>query len=128
MRDINTKVYDTRNIVFSDQNSKFPKKYHSSNKYIMVMVDIDSNTILVKTLKKRKDTELTREYCTMMLHLKRAGIVPKNHILDNEVSDSMKSVFRDEYQTEMDIVRPGCHRLNAVNVAIRNFKAYFLSV
>jgi hypothetical protein len=28
----------------------------------------------------------------------------------------------------MELVPPGCHRYNAAKVAIRNFKAHFLSV
>ena len=32
----------------------------------------------------------------MMLRLKHAGIIPQNHILDNEVSTAMKTIIRDE--------------------------------
>ena len=86
MRDIYTKLYDTRNTVFSDQTGKFPTESHSGNKYIMVMVEIDINAVLVEPLKNRKDTEINRAYRTIMILLKRAGIVPKKHILENEVS------------------------------------------
>ena len=65
------------------------------------MVVIDSNAILVDPLKNRKDPELTRSHSTMMLRLKPVGIVTKNHILDNEVSDAMKSVTHDKYQMEV---------------------------
>ena len=51
----------------------------------MVMVEINSNTILVEPLKSRKDPELTRAYRAMMLQLKRTEITPKKHVLDNEV-------------------------------------------
>ena len=64
----------------------------------------------------------------MMLQLKQAGIIPKKHIIDNEVSNAMKTIIRDEYKMEMELVPPGCHRRNAAEVAIRNFKAHFLSV
>jgi hypothetical protein len=92
------------------------------------MVEIDSNAILVEPLKSRKDPELTRAYKAMMLRLKRAGIVPKKHILDNEVSEAMKEVIREEYNIEMELVPPGCHRRNSAEVVIRNFKAHFLGV
>ena len=95
----------------------------------MVMVEIDSNAILVEPLNSRKDQELTRAYRALMQRIKRAGIIPKKHILDNEVSEAiMKTIIRDEYQMEMELVPPGCHRGNAAEVAIRNFKAHFLSV
>ena len=84
--------------------------------------------ILVEPLNGRKDPELTRAYKAMMLRLKRAGTVPRKHILDNEVSEATKTVIRDEYSMEMELVPPGCHRRNVAEVAIRNFKAHFLSV
>ena len=64
----------------------------------------------------------------MMLQLKQAGIIPQKNILDNEVSNSMKTIIRDEYKMKPELVPPGCHRRNAAEVAIRNFKAHFLSV
>ena len=92
------------------------------------MVEIDSNAILVEPLKSRKDPELTREYKSMMQRLQRAGIVPQKHFLDKEISVAMKDIIKDKYKTEMELVPPGCHRRNAAEVAIRNFKAHFLSV
>ena len=88
-------MYDVRETVFSDQTGQFPTRSQRGNKYLMVMVEIDSNAILVEPLKSRKDPELTRAYKTLMLRLKRAGIVPKKHILDNEVSKAMKEVIRE---------------------------------
>ena len=67
MRDVYTKVYDVHNTVFSDQIGQFPTRSKRGNKYIMVMVEIDSNAILVEPIKNRTDTELTIEYCAMML-------------------------------------------------------------
>ena len=94
----------------------------------MVMVDIDSSGILVEPLKSRKDAELTRAYRALMIRLQRAGIAPKKHVLDNEISEAMKNLIRDEYKMELELVPPGCHRRNAAEVAIRNFKSHFLSI
>ncbi len=52
------------------------------------MVEIDSNAILVEPMKSRKDEEMIRVYNALLLRLKRAGIVPKKHVLDNEVSEN----------------------------------------
>ena len=128
VRDVFVKTYDVRNTVFSDQTGRFPTISQTRNKYIMVMVEIDSNAILVEPLSSRKDQELTRAYRALMLRLKRAGIIPKKHVLDNEVSEAMKLIIKDEYKMEMELVPPGCHRRNAAEVAIRNFKAHFLSI
>ena len=113
VRDVYTRVYETRNTVFSDQTGAFPWRSRSGNKYIMVMVEIDSNAILVEPIKSRKDPELTRAYRSLMTRLSGSGIVPIKHILDNEVSEAMKDVIRDEYKMQMELAPPGCHRRNA---------------
>ena len=92
------------------------------------MVEIDSNAILVEPMKSRKDEEMIRAYNALLLQLKRAGIVPKKHVLHNEVSENMKNHIRDTCKINMELVPPGCHRCNAAEVAIHNFKAHFLSI
>ena len=101
IRDVYTKVYDVRNTVFSDQTGKFPTRSQRGNNYVIVMVDIDSNAILVEPMKIRKDPEITRTYRATMTRLKRAGIVPKKHVLYNEVSEAMKEIIWDEYHMDM---------------------------
>ena len=128
VRDVYIKVYDTRETTFSDQTGQFPKQSRSNNKYIMVMVEIDSNAILVEPMTSRKDKEMQRAYKKLMARLKRAGIVPKKHVLDNKVSDSMKELIQDEFKMEVELVPPSCHRRNAAEVAICNFKCHFLSI
>ena len=72
-------------MIFLEQKGQLPTISKRGNKYIMVMVEIDSNAILVEPIKNRIDAELTRAYHTIMLRLKRAGIISQKHILDNEV-------------------------------------------
>ncbi len=127
-RDIFTKVYDTRNTIFTDQTGKLPHRSQAGNHYIMVMVEIDSSAILVEPIKNCSDSELTRAYSSLITRLHRAGIVPRKHILDNEVSTAMKTLITDTYNMSYELVPPGCHRRNAAEVAIRNFKAHFLSI
>ena len=91
-----TKVYEVCNTVFTDQTGQFPTQSQNGNKYIMVMVEIDSNGILVEALNSQKDTELTRSYQSMMERLKKSGIAPKKHVLNNEVSEAMNTVIREE--------------------------------
>ena len=64
----------------------------------------------------------------MMLRLKQATIFSKKHVLDNKVLENMKIMISGEYNTEMELVPPGCHRHNAAELAIQNFRSYFLSV
>jgi hypothetical protein len=108
--------------MFSDQTGQFPTCLQQGNKYIMLMVEIDSNAILVEPMKGCKVEEMICAYNALLLRLMQAGIAPKKHILDNKVSENMKN------HTRMELVPPGCHRRSAAEVAIRNFKACFLSV
>ena len=127
-RDVYVKLYDVRETIYSDQTGKFPKTSQSGNKYIMVMVEVDSNAILVEPMKSRSDDEMKRAYRHLLKRLKRAGVEPKKHVMDNEVSESMKDMIRDEFKMTLELVPPGMHRRNAAEVAIRNFKAHFLSI
>jgi hypothetical protein len=61
----------------------------------MVMVEINSNAILVEPMKSHKDEEVKRVSNALLLRLKRAGSVPKKHVLDNKVSDNMKNHICD---------------------------------
>eukprot|EP00804_Cyclotella_cryptica_P028234 CCRYP_014586-RA/>CCRYP_014586-RA protein AED:0.41 eAED:0.41 QI:0/0/0/1/0/0.5/2/0/241 len=40
----------------------------------------------------------------------------------------MKDLITNKYRMAYELVPPGCHRRNAAEVAIRNFKAHFLSI
>ncbi len=128
VQDVYTQTYMVRKTMFSDQTGQFPMHSQQGNKYIMVMVEIDSNAILVEPMKSRKDEEMIRAYNALLLRLKRAGIVPKKHVLDNKVSDNMKNHIHNMCKFDMELVPLGCHQRNAAEVAICNFKAHFLSV
>jgi hypothetical protein len=65
--------------MFSNQTGQFPTQSQQGKKYIMVMVEIDSNAILVEPMKSCKDEEIIQAYNALLLQLKRAGIVPKKH-------------------------------------------------
>ncbi len=92
------------------------------------MVEVDSSAILVEPMKNRKDAKMIQAYNALLLRLKRAGIIPKKHVLDNKIYENMKNHIRDMCKLDMELVPSGCHRCNAAKVAIHNFKAHFLSI
>jgi hypothetical protein len=51
------KIYDLKDKaqhkMYTNQTGKFPKKSSRGNQYIMVLIEIDSNTILVAAMKNR---------------------------------------------------------------------------
>jgi hypothetical protein len=128
VRNVYTQTYMVFKTMFSNKTGQFPIQSLCGNKYIMVMVEINSNPILVKPMKNCKDAKMIQAYNALLLLLKWAGIVPKKHVLHNEVSENTKNHIPDTCKLDMELVPPGCHRCNAVKVAIRNFKAHFLSI
>ncbi len=96
VRDIYTTMYDVRKTMFLDQTGQFPTRLQSGNKYIMVLVEIDSNAILVEPMKGRKDAKMIRVYNALLLWLKKAGIIPKKHVLDDKVLENMKNHIRQD--------------------------------
>ena len=70
----------------------------------MVMVEIDSNAILVEPISNRNDHKLARAYRVLMTRLLHTEIVPKKHILDNEVLEAMKTFIKNEYKMAMELV------------------------
>jgi hypothetical protein len=45
-----------------------------------------------------------------------------------KISKTIKNHIRDECKLTLELVPPGCHRCNAAEVAICNFKSHFLSI
>ena len=74
-RDIYTKVYNVCDTIYPDQPGQLPTRPLSGNKYIMIMVDIDSGGIL-EPMNSQKNAEMIQAYQPMMLRLKRVNIQP----------------------------------------------------
>ena len=55
-------------------------------------------------------------------------MIPRKHILDNEVSEALKTIIQDEYKMQPEIVSPGTYRRNSAEAAMRNFRAHSLSI
>ena len=123
MKDIYVRTYDTRETSFIDQTGQFPKQSKRGHKYITVLVEIDSNAILVEPMKSRNDAEMIRAYDVLVKRLQQANIHPRKHVLDNKISENMKQHIKTNYNFELEMVLPGCHEQNAAEVAIQNFKA-----
>ena len=58
--------------------------------------------------------------------LKAHGETPNIHILDNECSQDMKNMFKDE-QVEYQLVPPHIHRRNAAERAICTYKNHLIA-
>ena len=76
-----------KRLMYTDQTGKFPKKSSKGNHYIMVLIEIDSNTILVEAMKNHSAGEMRRAYLVLISRLRNASVTPKMQILDNKCSE-----------------------------------------
>ena len=60
----------------------------------MVLIDMDSDAILVEATKTRKSGEIVRAYQKLVDRLKAYGVIPKHHVLYNECSKEFKEAIR----------------------------------
>jgi hypothetical protein len=76
--------------MYTNQTGPFPTKSSCGHQYIMVLIEIDSNAILVKAMKNRTTGEMIQAYQVLVDCLCSMGVTPKMHILDNKCSAEFK--------------------------------------
>ncbi len=113
--------------IFTDQTGRFPKKSSSGNQYIMVLIDVDSDAILVEPMKNRTSGKMIQAYQTLINRLCTAGSIPKLHVLDNKCSQDFRDTIRLNGMT-YQLVPPHDHRRNLVEKAIQMFKDHFIAI
>ncbi|KAL7552658.1 hypothetical protein ACHAWF_016317 [Thalassiosira exigua] len=69
---------------------------------------------------------MVETYLSLLDRVEQAGLKPKKHDLDNEVSDVLQQAIQEE--CKLELVPPGCHRRNVAEVAIKSFKAHFIAI
>ncbi len=115
---------EAKRLMYTDQTRKFQKKLSCSYQYIMVLLENDSNAILVEAMKNRLAGEMIQAYQILVEHLRSAGLTPKMHILDNECSAKFKEQIKLN-NMKYQLVPPHNHRQNIAEKAIQVFKAHF---
>ena len=124
---IYVRVDEAKETIYSDQTGAFPVRSRSGNRYIMVMCEMDSNAILSEAMRNRSSGEMIRAYQVLLKKLKMAGMRPKKHVLDNEISSDFKEAIR-ENKMEYELVPKGQHRRNIAEKAIKTWKSHAIGV
>jgi hypothetical protein len=119
-------VYDTTGEIATDQTGKFPTTSIRGHKYVLILYDYNSNSILAETMRNCSDTEHLRAYNSLHQHLVERGFKPQLQKLDNEASKALKRSIRDK-GIDYQLVPPHAHRRNAAERAIRTFKNHFIA-
>ena len=73
-----TRVYDLHDELerkmYTDQTGRFPVRSYSGNQYIMVLIEMDSSSILVEAMRDRTSGEMVKAYQTLVDRLTASGI------------------------------------------------------
>jgi hypothetical protein len=112
--------------IYTDQAGRFPVVSSRGNKYIMILYDYDSNTILTQPIKDGTAQELLRAFKVMEQELVACGLTPKLMKLDNEASTLLKTYLHQKNIT-FQLVPPYSHRQNSAERAIRSFKEHLIT-
>jgi hypothetical protein len=64
---------EAKRLMYTNQIGKFPKKSSRGYQYIMVLIEIDSNAILVEATENHSAGEMIRAYQVLVEHLRSAG-------------------------------------------------------
>ncbi len=111
-REIFHTIYDLDDDVqlkmYTNQMGRFPRKSSCGNQYIMVLIELNSNAILVEAMKNRSATEMIRAYQVLVDRLCSAGMPPKLHLLDNECSADFKEKIKSN-KVSYQLVPPHYH-------------------
>ena len=92
--DVYVCIDEAKETIYSDQTGAFPVCSRSGSKYIMIMCEMDSNAILSEAMKDRTSGEMVKAYQKLLKKLRLAGMTPKKHVLDNEMSAEFKEAVR----------------------------------
>jgi hypothetical protein len=112
--------------IYTDQTGRFPVVSSKGNKYIMILYDYDSNTILAQPIKDRTAPELLKAFQVMEQELVARCLKPKLMKLDNEASKLLKTYLHQQDIT-FQLVPPYSHRRNSAERAIRSFKDHLIA-
>ena len=76
--DMYAKVYNMKNIKYTNQTGALPIRSSPGSRYLMILLEINMNTILVAPMKNQTSSKMSRAYKTLIQWLKVAGINPHN--------------------------------------------------
>ena len=79
------KVEEPAETMYTDQTGAFPVTSIRGNRHVMVATHVDGGIIISEAMRKKTSGEMVAACRKIMKRFKRAKIVVKKHILDNEI-------------------------------------------
>lgn len=112
--------------IYTDQTGRFSTSGSTGATQLFVLYDYDSNSIHAIPMQSKSGPDIVKAYTTVYNQLKRAGLKPKLHRLDNECSTLLRE-FMQDHDIQIQLVPPGMNRANAAERAIRTFKNHLIA-
>ena len=109
-----------------DLTGRFPMISSRGNQHILVGYHYDGNYAHDIPLKNRKGQSITDAWFEPNTILKKAGVTPEMHVLDNETSTELMQAF-DEEAITYQLVTPYKHRNNQAEGATQIYENHFKS-
>ena len=113
--------FTAKEMSYGDLTGAFPYTSTRGNKYLYILYDYDSNSILVEPIKNRQAASITNAWKRTHDRLTKHGHATKNFIMDNECSTEFKKSLI-KHNIKFQLVPPNEHRANAAERAIQTFK------
>ena len=121
------KFEDLKGTLSSDQTGAFLSISSRGNRHLMVMEDSDAVPILAMAIRSRKKEHLLGEFIEMHDTLKKGGIDPVLHRIDNEFSKELIEEIKTR-GLKYQIAPRGNHQTIAAERAIQTVKNHFISL
>jgi hypothetical protein len=125
--DVLIRVIDLKDTMYTDQTGCFPFVSSLSNRYIMILYHVDSNSSWSEALKNISKGKLILARLCALTRMAQRGIVPQHQILHNQASFAYKTKIELTKMT-YEPVPPNDHRRNLAKKAIQTFKDHMISM
>ena len=112
--------------MYSDLTGEFKVQSDRGNNYILVAYHYDAINILTTPLKNRTGPCILSGIMKIHNKLRKRGLTPKLHIMDNEVSEDLNGYFQDS-DIQFQLVPPHMHRKNSAERVVRTFSNHFIT-
>ena len=117
---------NTDGTLYTDQTGAFPVVSYKGNKIIFVAYEYRSNAIIAKPIRSNSDESLVAAFKEIYEYLSDKGFKPKLNVMDNQCSKAVQKYIQSQ-NTDIQLVNPDDHRVNAAERAIQTWKNHFLA-
>ncbi len=111
--------------MYTDLTGTFPVRSFKNMQYVFVAYIYDLNAILVRAMPSKNNAAMIAAFSDIFSTLAAHGYAPTLNVRDNKCSKAVKAHIKVN-KTNVHLVPPHNHRVNATERAIATFKEHFI--